>query len=264
MASSSNTTTAPAKLSVHYVLIGLRLLLRPGIRRFVLIPLLINVAIFGVIGWYLSAWVGAWLNPTSLDVSDGWLSHFAWLQAALAWITSAIVFLANIAIWVTLAWVYTLVANIIGAPFNSLLAERVESHLTGREPPAGSTFGALIREVPRTLISELAKLWYLASRFLALFLLSLVPLVNVVAAPLLLLFGAWVFALEYLDYPLGNHGLRFREVRQSARQHPIKSLGFGAGVALISTVPLLNLIIMPAAVAGATALWLDAWEEAVV
>lgn len=257
----SNNLTPPAQLSALYVVIGLRLITRPGIRRFVLVPLLINIAIFGVIGWLLSSWVNAWLSPSSLILSEGWLGGFSWLHAALAWVTSIVAFLANIAIWVTLAWVYTLVANIIGAPFNSLLAERVESHLTGHSPEAGSSVGTLIREIPRTMTSELAKLWYLASRFLALFLLSLVPLVNVAAAPLLLLFGAWVFALEYLDYPLGNHGLRFREVRQSARQHPIKSFAFGAGVAFISAVPILNLIIMPAAVAGATALWLDAWEK---
>ena len=50
-----------------------------------------------------------------------------------------------------------------------------------------------------------------------LLLLQFVPLLNVVAPVLLFLFGAWMFALEYLDYPMGNHGALFREVRAARR-----------------------------------------------
>ena len=78
---------------------------------------------------------------------------------------------------------------------------------------------------------------------------------------LLFAFGAWVSALEYLDYPLGNHGARFADVRRQADNRRLGALGLGAPVAFVSAIPLLNLIVMPAAVARATALWLDRFDR---
>lgn len=236
-----------------YLLRGARLLLAPGVTRFVLIPAAINIAIFGGIGWWLGGAIADWLAPDTA-IGDGWLSRLvAGARDVFAWIVT-------LTAWIALAWLYTLLANIIAAPFNGLLAERVEAHLTGRAPPAGGSVATLLREIPRTLSSEAARIVYLVVRFVPLLLLQFVPVVNVVAPFLLFVFGAWVFALEYLDYPMGNHGARFADVRRSAARHRWAALGFGAPVAIVSAVPLLNLLVMPAAVAGATALWLDRWE----
>jgi CysZ protein len=75
--------------------------------------------------------------------------------------------------------------------------------------------------------------------------------VNLVAAPAWLLLGAWLLALEYLDYPLGNRGLDFRAVRQAAAAMPLRALGFGGSVLVLGAVPVVNLLLMPAAVIGA-------------
>ena len=51
-----------------------------------------------------------------------------------------------------------------------------------------------------------------------------------------------------------NHGRSFAEVRQALGQESFTVLGFGALVALLMTVPVLNWFVMPAAVIGATLL----------
>ena len=237
-----------------YLLRGLRLLFAPGVKRYVAIPFLINVAIFGGLGWWLGSLIGAWLAPPPQALDAGWLARaLGWLQHALAWAVT-------LGAWVALAWLYTVLANIIAAPFNGLLAERVEAHLTGAPPPPGGSVATLIREIPRTLASEASKIVYLVTRFVPLLLLQFIPVLNIVAPFLLFAFGAWVFALEYLDYPMGNHGARFRDVRAAASKRRITALSFGAPIAFVSAVPILNLLVMPAAVAGATALWLDRWQ----
>jgi Uncharacterized protein involved in cysteine biosynthesis len=38
-------------------------------------------------------------------------------------------------------------------------------------------------------------------------------------------------------------------------------LGFGGAILLIMTIPLLNFLTMPMAVAGATAMWVAQWSE---
>ena len=94
-----------------------------------------------------------------------------------------------------------------------------------------------------------------------LLILQFIPLLNIAAPVLIFLFGAWMFALEYFDYPMGNHGLLFKDVRRELRQRRRSALGFGVVVAGVSLVPILNLFIMPVAVAGATALYVDQYRQ---
>ncbi|MGQ7844843.1 sulfate transporter CysZ [Granulosicoccus sp. 3-233] len=233
-----------------YIVTGWRLMRTPGLRRFVWMPLLINVLVFGVLGWSLYSSANDWLHSRAFlsALPDWWIIHA--IDTLLRWILGLVMFVA-------MAFLFTLLANLIGAPFNGLLAERVEAHLTGRKITTDPSWLTMARSVPRLMASELSKLLYLLLCLLPLLLLQFIPVINLVAPLLMFLFGAWMFALEYLDYPLGNHGALFRDVRAVARQRRRMALGFGSAVALLSAVPIVNLFVMPAAVAGATALYVD-------
>ncbi|GIX21225.1 MAG: hypothetical protein KatS3mg121_0008 [Gammaproteobacteria bacterium] len=104
---------------------------------------------------------------------------------------------------------------------------------------------------------ELAKLWRFALIALLLLLLSLIPGLNLLAPAAWLAFAAWTLAVEYLDYPAGNHAVAFPELRRRLRARPGLVLGFGLVVGALTAVPLLNLFVIPAAVAGATRLWCE-------
>ena len=99
------------------------------------------------------------------------------------------------------------------------------------------------------------KLLYFIGWALPLVPLSLIPAVNMAAPPLWILFGAWMLALEYADYPLSNRGLSFRDQRRLLRRHWPLALGFGSVVLLLTLIPLVNFLAMPAAVIGATLMW---------
>lgn len=236
--------------SASYVARGWQLVRQPGLRRFVLMPLLINLLVFGGIGWWVNSWATGWLDSLSLfsQWGDWWIVQA--LQTVLHWLVTLILVFV-------LAFVFTLVANLIGAPFNGLLAERVEAHLTGAGPGASPPWLTLIKSVPRQMGSEVRKLLYLLVCIVPLLLLQFVPVINFIAPVLLFLFGAWMFALEYMDYPLGNHGALFKQVRLTMRARRRVAYGFGSAVAVISMIPVINLFIMPVAVAGATALYVD-------
>ncbi len=236
--------------AIGYIATGWRLMRTPGLRRFVWMPLLINVLVFGILGWSLYSLANDWLHSWSFlsALPDWWIIQA--LDNLLRWLLALVMFVA-------MAFLFTLLANLVGAPFNGLLAERVEAHLTGQRITDAPSWLTLVRSVPRLMASELSKLFYLLLCLIPLLLLQFIPLVNLIAPVLLFLFGAWMFALEYLDYPLGNHGALFRDVRTVARQRRQLALGFGSGVAVLSAIPIINLFIMPAAVAGATALYVD-------
>ena len=58
-------------------------------------------------------------------------------------------------------YTFSLVANIISAPFNGLLAEKVEVHLGGRLPEQTSDWRKLLREFIPVMANELRKLLYI-------------------------------------------------------------------------------------------------------
>ncbi|TNF38619.1 MAG: sulfate transporter CysZ, partial [Gammaproteobacteria bacterium] len=151
---------------------------------------------------------------------------------------------------------FTFVANIIAAPFNSLLAEKVEAKLLGR-PYENTSVIPLWSMVRHSLMSSLHSVMYMLLWSLLILIISFIPLINVAAPVLWFVFGAWMLALEYLDYPLGNHQHFFSDVKAWAKNNSMLSLSFGSGVFVITNIPLLNFIAMPAAVAAATALWLQ-------
>ena len=89
----------------------------------------------------------------------------------------------------------------------------------------------------------------------------MIPGVNVIASVLWVIFGLWFLAVEYGDYPMGNHAIRPAQQRKLLRRKRLKSLAFGAGVAVMMLIPILQFTAMPAAVAGATRLWADDLKE---
>ena len=82
-------------------------------------------------------------------------------------------------------------------------------------------------------------------------------MVNIISPILWVVFGAWLLSLEYFDYPMGNHDLVFAEEKRRLGARRGIALGFGGGVMVLTSIPVINFITMPVAVAGATLLWVE-------
>ena len=68
-------------------------------------------------------------------------------------------------------------------------------------------------------------------------------------------------ALQYTDYPMANHGLDFPAQRRLLGHRRWLALGFGIVVMALTLIPVVNFLVMPIAVAGATAMWVGAiWQ----
>ncbi len=236
--------SVPALAGPHCLIAGLRLVLRPGLRRFVILPLLVNLILFVSVVWLAISRFGAWVEMFMPTLPD-WLAFLEYLLWPL--------FVLLVLLMVFFS--FTLVANLIAAPFNGFLSEKVEGVLKGADSSPPFRWGELLAMVPRTLGRELRKLAYFLPRALGLLLLSLIPVLNLLAPPLWLLFGAWMMAVQYIDYPADNHKLDWNQMMDWLRERRWNSLGFGAVTYAGLLIPGLNLLIMPAAVAGATLLW---------
>jgi CysZ protein len=240
------------KEGIRYLLKGFRLLMKPGVRLYTIIPLCINLFIFfGFIrlAYHYTNMANQWFT-THLPQWLQWLDWLLWIM-----FTVCILFF--------FVYIFTVIANMIAAPFNGLLSEKVEEHLLGHQLKNPLSFKALVALLPQTIARQLQLLFYFLPRACIMLILFFIPGVNLVAGILWFLFSAWMVAIQYLDYPFDNHGLPVKHMTHRMRKNWLPHMEFGIIVSLLSTVPLINLLIMPAAVAGATALWVEKHHEAV-
>jgi len=222
---------------------GLRLLFSPGLRRFVAIPLLLNILIFAalayVAGIYFDEFMDRWLP------SQSWLEFLRWIL----WLLFAVAYA------LALFYGFTMIANLIAAPFNGILAARIEEKLTGTRPAEADE--SLLKAVGPAIAGEIGKIVYFGTRAIPLLLLFFVPGLNILVSIGWVIFGLWFLAIEYADYPMGNHAIKPKAQREHLRRKRFRSLAFGAGVTVMMLIPILQFAAMPAAVAGATRLWVD-------
>lgn len=231
----------------RYFFRGIHLVKQRGLRRFVLLPLLINSLVFAgaiLIGIDKYQHLLNWILPAG----NRWWAEIA---RVIFW-----VFFAAAAL-VVLLLAFTLVANIIGAPFNGLLAEKVESMLAGERKDDSGGFSAFISTVLPSIVSEVRKIFYFLFLAAIVFILTLIPVINICAPFLWLLFSSWMLAVEYLAYPMENSKLYFSQVKTRLRQDRWLALGFGMVAVGAGLIPVVNFFVMPVAVAGATALWVE-------
>jgi CysZ protein len=232
-------------LGVHYLLDGFKLITKPGLRRFVIIPLAINIFLFVGVFFLLRHFVSEF---------NTWFANYlpAWLQ----WLSTILWLLFFIGFFGILIYTFVTIANLISAPFNSFLAEKVELYLTGKIPEDRSLMDNL-KDIPRIVGRQLSIIGYYIPRALLILILFFIPVVQAFAALLSFVFHAWVMTITYIDYPTDNHRIPMSEVRDWMRQRRWSSLGFGVGVLACSMIPVINCFTIPAAVAGATKFWIE-------
>jgi len=211
---------------------GVKLLSHPALRKYLLIPLLINLVLYTtafVLGYYSFSALIAHFIPD-------WLSWLSWILWPVFFISFGILGFFS----------FTLLANLIAAPYYSQLSAKTLEIISNTVPQK--------TELPlKTVVSgELHRLRYLMVRILPLLLLFIIPVVNLLAPVLWMLFSAWGIAMEFMAYPLEDKGIAFNGQKQFLQDNRLGVLSFGGVVGLGLTLPVINLLIGQAAVIGAT------------
>ena len=160
----------------------------------------------------------------------------------------AVLLLAGVA----LVLVFTAVVLTIGDPFYERISRAVEVRLG--DPP---------REIDEPVVAGMLRAAGEGVRLAAAglvvallaFAVGFVPVVGAVLALIVgLVLGGRLLVLELTGTPFAARGLRLRDRRRAVRRHRMRSLGFGAAVSALFLVPFAPVVLMPAAVAGATVL----------
>lgn len=246
---TQNSNNQPTT-GIEYFFKGWSLAFSPGIKRFVFLPLIANVVIMSALFyWFFTAISG---------MVDWGVSYMpSWLH----WLGYIIVFMVILALVILFCYFFSTVTNIIAAPFNGLLAEQVEAQLTGI-PATDMSWISLIKDLPRIFKRELQKLVNYLLWAIPILLTYFIPVIGQSVTPVVwFLFTAWQINIQYADYAFDNHKITFQRMRELLKQDRVDNLTFGMIVSIFTMVPLLNLIVMPIAVCGATAMWVDRYRH---
>ena len=130
---------------MYYFFRGLSLIHTKGLKRFVLVPLSINLVLFSFAFYFL-------LQQVNLLIS----AIQQYLPSWLHWLEYLLIPLGVMTLVLGLAYSFTMLANFIAAPFNGLLSEKVAAHLSGKTvTELGRT--AFVRDVPRVWGLEIGR-----------------------------------------------------------------------------------------------------------
>ncbi len=204
------------------------------------------------------AWVGFWLTADHIinwiwaePARDAWwgIKHFFWRTAAVL-------------LWVVLAYVVAIstvfVFSLFAAPFADLISERVEG-IRGTWTPKAFSLKFLLNDLGQMVALEAVrfgrKLLWLVPLFIASFILP------VVGHLVYVFFGGYILCkytgMDYVDWCAARRGWSWSDRLAFAKRHRFALAGLGAAVVLSFMVPLLFVLVWPAAVAGGTLLFQD-------
>ncbi|SCL14074.1 CysZ protein [Micromonospora rhizosphaerae] len=147
---------------------------------------------------------------------------------------------------------FTAVTLVIGDPFYEKISERVEERYGGTPGAVEVSFWASLRRsiadsVRLVAISALVGIPLFAAGFLPVVGQTVVPVIGAAV-------GGWFLSLELVGAPFYRRGMRLPDRRSLLKADRPTTLGFGVAVFVCFLIPLGAVLVMPAAVAGATLL----------
>lgn len=220
-------------------------LIRPEYRKYILVPLVVNFILFIILTGALITLFSD-VMTVLLDYVPNWLHFMAWL----VWLVF------GLAILIVYGLSFTFITNIIAAPFNGLLAEKIQRD-NGIELPDNES---MQQTIVRTLWREIIKLTYFIAYgllvTLALALISFIPLVNLAVPVLAFMWSSWCIAIQYLDYAADNCQQDFHQLRKDALKTKLNTFSFGGMTSVLTMIPMVNIFVMPLAVVAGTEIWI--------
>lgn len=230
-----------------YLIEGYKMLSHPSLRLWVLLPFIANVITIALLLG------GLWSQMSTIEA---WLSDL--LPDFLAWLTWLVLPLILILLLWSFSFFFMMLLNLFASPLLSVLAEKTHQLLAATPCSSPTSWQHILIE---PLKRQGQKWLYAIPRLGLVAILMMLPLIGQTIAPILWFsLTSWLLAVEYGDYFFENQQQGFATTRAMIKQHRWLHFGFGCAIMLLLLVPILNCLIMPAAVCGATKLWFDATQ----
>lgn len=204
--------------------------------------LIVSIALtagLGIMLFNLDA-IATWMTPFAESWATPWQVATR-VAAGLVAFTAAAYFGLRTFTTLTLA---------VGGPFYEHIWRTVEGR-EGAELPVKA--GSQWRAFRRGLANSIRLLGITLASSILFLILGLIPVVGQFLVPVLAtMFGGWYLTIELSGFAFDERGYTLRERRRMLAHNRAGALGFGMTVYLLFLVPFGPVLVMPAAVAGAT------------
>ncbi|MBN2712925.1 MAG: EI24 domain-containing protein [Planctomycetes bacterium] len=238
---------------------GAAILLRGrGVKRYAVLPLLVNAVLYLAVLALLFYLVWNW-EPGTYD----W-QFWGCFGDAVTWTVNAVLDFSRwilVPVYLVLAALtFTSVGMVVASPFNDILSERVENLLCHPKQPVDMPLRLTLRSAILSVYDSLIITTKELGLSLLVLPLLLVPLVG--AVPIFLV-GAYYAGRGFVDVGMARNLLRNKHKKLLVRKCWWQVLGFGMAMQLLFLIPLLGLIFLPVGVAAGTIVYCEFdWSEA--
>jgi CysZ protein len=164
-------------------------------------------------------------------------------------LTGVISFLVLVITFLTTIFLFFLLANIIAAPFNGLLTDKMLTKAGVESENKTDLVSLVLREINRAIKFEVLKLLLVLVLFVLTLIITIVPVVGVLLAGVINFIGnTYLSLVDYFDPGLSYKGYdvsgKFKYVKNIIKE----SWGFFLLSGLIMYIPFINIIYIPLAV----------------
>jgi CysZ protein len=213
---------------------------------FTIIPILI-----GLVCYYF---FGSYVFKTSMaqgeQLIESYISSETW-GAVLYYIFVGIM---TVILFFLVNWTFVLFVSVIASPFNDMISSRVEKLKTGKQLESlPQSFKQMMKGSLFIVFNELKKVFFIIVLSITALVFSYLPFL----APVSFIITALLLASQFIDYTWSRHDLPAGRCLADVRQNFLGYAIVGSVLAVIITIPVVNLIVPPLASSYFTVLYLE-------
>ena len=207
----------------------------PGLIVWCVIPVLLNYLVFIGLGILTSRFIPEITTMVLPEATN-------WFWTAIHYLFQGVGYLV---VGVVVYFLFVPMAGLLASPFNDMLAEQVGILVTGHKPD-GAGWANFAKDAVFSVMVELKKLSLLGALLGSAFILSFIPVVQILAGPIAIVIGVFYVALEYIDFTMSHRKLSFSDrVALLAADEPGLAIGFGLPPYVIALIPVVNALVIP-------------------
>ncbi len=237
-------------LGIKAPLAGIRFIKSyPTLLSYFAVPVLINTLVYSA---------GAYLFFSRMGPLLHWM-----FGDPQTWYFKALFVAAGIVIGAVFALVliitFTAVGLVIAGPFLDVVSQKVDELRLGCDP---SPDGSVVADVVKSILSQMKKIiFFFLIQGLCLMVYAIPVFGQIGGAAIQLVVSFFFLAWEFWDFPMDRRKMSFKEKKDFLFQYKYAAIGFGCVCFAYILIPLLNFVMMPMSVAGATILISELMEE---
>jgi CysZ protein len=219
----------------------------PKLITYSITPIVINIIIYGSVFFFTYRWLLGSLDKwLGIDPSGGFWAGF--IHTALLIISFLLLLFICYLLFIT-------VGNLVTAPFNEEISQRVEEIVTNGSVKHKMGFW---EDAYISIKGEAEKIVFYIVFLILIFLLNAIPAVgSVLSAIIGTIFSFFYNALDFLDFPMTRRKMKFKQKLNVTKSGKMVTYGFGAAAFLLMFLPIVNVFMKPILVVSGTSLYYE-------